>query len=180
MKNRKLATRYARALLSALHDPQAAANADTFLTCLASAMNESVELRVSLLNPAVPSAARKKALQALSDSTNAGPAMGNFLATVVDNHRVGELPSIAEAFHEVREAAAGVIPATVTSARPLDEAMRRRLQVSLERLTGRKVHATWETDESLVGGVVTRVGSKVYDGSLKTQLVGLRRRMVKE
>jgi F-type H+-transporting ATPase subunit delta len=103
-----------------------------------------------------------------------------FLATIVDNRRVADLPAIADAFHEARETAAGVVPATITTARPIDATLQTRLRASLERLTGRSVRPTWEVDPALVGGVVSRVGSNVYDGSLKTRLEGLRRRMAEE
>ena len=177
MKDRKLATRYARALLSVLGDTPVAATADAFLTSLARSMDSSVELRVALLNPAVPRPVRKKALHALSEHAGAGPVVGKFLSTIVDNRRVADIPSIAAAFHEVRESAAGVVPATITTARPIDPQLQARVGGALERLTGRKIRATWQVDESLVGGVVSRIGSKVYDGSVRTQLASLRRRM---
>jgi len=180
MKDRKLATRYARALLSAISDPHAAATADDFLQSLGQAMNASVELRLSLLNPGIPASARKQALQVLAERAQAGPLMGKFLALIVDNRRVAELPAIAEAFHDLREAAEGVVPASITTAKPIDEALQARVESSLSRLTGKRVRTTWRVDESLVGGVVTRVGSRIYDGSVKTQLMGLRRKMAEE
>jgi F-type H+-transporting ATPase subunit delta len=180
MKDRKLATRYARALLSAISDPQAAAKADSFLQSLAQAMNASVELRLALLNPAIPASTRKRALNALAEQAQAGPLVAKFLAMVVDHRRVTGLPAIAATFHELREAAEGVVPATVTTAKPIDQALQARVESSLARLTGKRVRTTWRVDESLVGGVVTRVGSKVYDGSVKTQLMGLRRKMAEE
>jgi F-type H+-transporting ATPase subunit delta len=180
MKDRKLATRYARALLSAIPDPHAAASADSFLQGLAEAMNASVELRMSLLNPGIPASARKRALHALAERAQAGPILGKFLALIVDNRRVIDLPSIAEVFHDLRETAEGVVPATVTTAKAIDPALQARVESSLQRLTGRRVRTTWRVDESLVGGVVTRVGSRIYDGSIKTQLSGLRRKMAEE
>ncbi len=180
MKDRKLATRYARALLSAIPDPHAAASADSFLQSLAQAMNASVELRLALLNPGIPASARKRALNALAQHAQAGPLVAKFLDLVIDHRRVIELPAIAERYHELREAAEGVVPATVTTAKPLDQALQARVETSLSRLTGKRVRTTWLVDESLLGGVVTRVGSKVYDGSIKSQLMGLRRKMAEE
>lgn len=177
MKDRKLATRYARALLSVLLDTPAAAAADSFLTSLARGMETSLELRIALLNPAFPRPVRRKALETLADHAGAGPVVGKFLAVIVEHRRVADIPAIAAAFHEAREAAAGVVPATITTARPIETDLQTRVSGSLERITGRQVKATWVVDESLVGGVVSRIGSKVYDGSVKTQLAALRRRM---
>ncbi len=177
MKNRKLALRYAHALLAALPDAREQEAAATFLDALAEAMQTSRELRDLLLDPAVPRSSRKSALRALAAQRGMPERVGNFLGLVVDHGRVPDLPAIAQVFREARENAAGIVPASITTAAPLSDELKQRARAALENLTGRQVHLSCEVEPALLGGAVTRIGSQVYDGSLRTQLVNLRRRM---
>ena len=180
MKDRKLAVRYARALLSAFPDPAKSEAADTFLMALRQAMTDSADLRAMLVDPAVPRATRIELLRRMVEQSGLPNELGNFLATLVDNNRTAALPSIAEVFHELREEAMGVVPAEITTAEPLGEELRQRARESMEKLTGRQVRLTCKVDAALLGGAVTRIGSTVYDGSLRNQLTRLRRRMSQE
>lgn len=180
MKDRKLALRYARALMAALPPGSDAAAVDGFLLSVAESLGASAELRDSLLNPAIPKHARRGVLSTLAAASGMPTQVGQFLGVIVENGRVANLPSIAAAFHEAREAAEGVVAATLTTAAPLDATLLARATASLERLTGRKVRLTATVDPSLLGGAVTQIGSTVYDGSLRTQLSRLRRSMAQE
>jgi len=180
MKDRKLATRYARALLGALADPREAEAAEAFLLVLGEAMDRSPELRDAVLNPAVPTPTRRRTLGSLAEKVGAPTHVVNFLHTIVDNGRVASLPAIAKVFQEQRAKAQGVVTAIVASAAPLPADQAERLRRTFEKVTGATVSMTCTVDASLLGGVVARIGSRIYDGSLRTQLEGLRRRMVEE
>lgn len=180
MTDRKLAARYARALLAALPDPERARTADEFLHALGEQVSASRPIRDVLLNPAHPKSARKRALAEVAAQHGAAPEVGRFLGILLDNGRLPLLSTIAAVFREEREAAAGVVQATITTARPLTEELRRSAEASIARLTGKRVRLEQKVDGTLLGGAVTRVGSMVYDGSLKTQLSRLRRRMTQE
>lgn len=180
MKDRKLATRYARALLSAIPDPDRARETDLFLSALREAIEESATFRDLLLDPATARARRKGMLRELARSGDQPPQVENFLATIVDNNRAASLPSIARVFHEELQKRMGVVAVEITSAAPLPDDLHARARQALERATGRKVRLETSVDPSLIGGAVTRVGSVVYDGSLRTQLERLRRRMAEE
>jgi F-type H+-transporting ATPase subunit delta len=179
MKDRKLATRYARALLASLPAEQAE-QADRFLTALREATDQSAEFRDLMLDPAVPRTTRNSVLRALAEQHDMPRLVLNFLATVVDHNRTSSLPSIAEVFREERERAAGILPAEITTAVPLTDDLRERTRLALEQATGQKIRLTAKTDNGLIGGAVTRVGSTVYDGSLRTQLNRLREKMTQE
>jgi F-type H+-transporting ATPase subunit delta len=180
MKDRKLATRYARALLASLPNERMAEDADRFLTAVREALDESEEFRELLLDPAVPRGTREAVLRSLAQESAMPPQVSNFLATVVDHNRGASLASIARVFHEEREAAMGVVPAEIATAWPLSEDLKRRTLETLEKMTGRKVRLTTRIEPGILGGAVTRIGSKVYDGSLRTQLAQLRRRLTQE
>jgi F-type H+-transporting ATPase subunit delta len=179
MKDRKVAVRYARALLSAISAPEEAVSVDRFLNELGNAMREP-DFRDLMLDPALPRSTRKTALADLVQRTGLDERVTNFLSTLIDNNRIGSLPSIAEVFHEEREKAQGIVPAEITTAVPLTDEMKERARAAVEKLTGRKVRLTSRVEPKLIGGAVTRVGSTVYDGSLRTQLAQLRRKMDQE
>jgi len=180
MKDRKLATRYARALLSAIPDFERAQEADRFLSALREAIEESANFRDLLLDPALSRAHRKGMLRELARNGDQPPQVENFLTTIIDNNRASSLPSIARVFHDELQEKMGIVPVELTSAAPLTDELRARARQALERATGRKVRLETSVDPSLIGGAVTRVGSLVYDGSLRTQLERLRRRMDEE
>lgn len=180
MKDRKLASRYARALLDSQSDPAAAEKADGFLHALSAALDESADFRSVMFDPAVPRATKAQVLRSLAEQNGMTTQVGNFLATVVDHGRTGSLPTIADAFHQEREARLGIVPAEVTTALPLTDELRARTLRALERMTGRKVRLTTQVDPGLIGGAVTRVGSEIHDGSLRGQLERLRHRMMQE
>jgi F-type H+-transporting ATPase subunit delta len=179
MKDRRLAVRYAKALLSVL-DTAVARQADAFLTALRDAMETSAEFRGLLLDPAVAREARKSVLRTLAQQKGQPREMANFLATLVDHNRTGALPTIAEVFHEQLDEATGVVPAEMATAVPLSADLEQRARTSLEKLTGRRVQLTTRVDPDLIGGAVTTIGSMVYDGSVRTQLRRLRREMSRE
>jgi F-type H+-transporting ATPase subunit delta len=177
MKDRKLAKRYARALFSALPDPATVQAADTFLDALGRAIASSSELQFLFVNPAVPRRTKKAVLAKLAGEARAGHAVASFLSVVVDHGRAGSLPAIAEAFHEIHEEAQGIVQAAITTAVPLTPELEESARSVLERLTGKRIRLNPRVDRSLIGGAVTQIGSTVYDGSLRTQLANLRRRM---
>ena len=123
---------------------------------------------------------RREALVMLSQQFVASEHVNNFLDTLVRNNRTGSIASIATVFHEEREAKAGIVPAQITTAVPLSDELKERARAALERATGKKVRLTSTTDPKLVGGAVTRMGSTVFDGSLRTQLQQLRNKMIQE
>ena len=179
MRDRKLATRYARALLATLEADQAE-NVDAFLSALAHAIATSRDLRDVLLNPAVPRAARINVLVTLAKQHAMPAEVGSFMRVVVNHGRARNLTEIAVAFGEAREESVGIVPVELQTAAPLPQDLQNRARSILERLTGKKVRLQFRVDPARLGGAVARIGWKVYDGSLRTQLDILRRRMAAE
>jgi F-type H+-transporting ATPase subunit delta len=180
MRDRKLATRYARALLGALRDPDAQRLADDFLSALALSVSTNPEMRLFLLDPAQSTHSKKTILDQLGRARGVPERVSTFVGLLVDNGRLAALPAIAEVFHAEREAGQGEVTATLTTAAPLTAELATRAASALERLSGRKVNLKLAIDPGLLGGAVAQFGSMVYDGSLKTQLARLRRTMGEE
>lgn len=180
MKDRKLAVRYAKALLSVFPDPTQAEKTERFLTALGHAMQQSPEFRDLMLDPAFTREARTKAVRSMAGQAGLPAQVGNFMQLLVDNNRAASIPSIAEVFAEEREKALGIVPAELTTATPISDELSERARKAVERMTGNRVRLTCRVEPALLGGAVTRIGSRVYDGSLRTQLNRLQNRMARD
>ena len=139
----------------------------------------SPALREIFENPSIPEEQKLRVLDAIGGRIGMNRTVRNFVAVVMNHQRLHELPEIVEAYLERADKDGGVAEAEVTSARPLDEQGKRTLEESIARLTGgTSVRATYREDPALLGGAVIRVGSTVYDGSVRGQLEQIRQRMV--
>jgi F-type H+-transporting ATPase subunit delta len=180
MKDRKLALRYARALLAAMPDQSEAEGASQFLDAVREGMEATPMFREMMVDPAVTRSRRQAILGELAERAGAPTILRNFLSTLVDNNRTGEIPAIAEVFQAELERRTGIVPAQVTTATAMDPELAERTRAVLEKVTGKNVRLAFDVDPRLIGGAITRVGSMVYDGSVRTQLTRLRREMTQE
>ncbi len=135
-------------------------------------------LQTAFSSPAIAHLSKEKVLEGLLAKTKPSKTTANFLRVLLQNSRLTELSEINEKFASVLDERNGIIAAEVISARPLSDAEKAEFQVNLNRLTGKKVNLNFDIDENIIGGVVTRVGSTVYDGSVKTQLENLKQQLV--
>lgn len=143
-------------------------------------MASSHELRGVLLNPAVSISRKRAIVSKLASRSGISTLVRNFLFVTMDHRRIGILADIAVAFETKVDELLGVVRAGITSAAPLNEAQRQRLEQEFAQLTGKQVRMEYEVDETLIGGVTARVGSTVYDGSVRGRLDALRRRLIAE
>jgi F-type H+-transporting ATPase subunit delta len=137
------------------------------------------DLRRVLESAAVPKQAKQQVVTALLDRT--GPVSGELrrlLDLLADNDRLVLLPAVAESYGARVMDAAGVVKAELVTAQPLADGRRASLATALGQVTGRHVDVTGRVDESIIGGVIARVGSVVYDGSVSRQLERMRQRLV--
>ena len=138
----------------------------------------NVDLQSAFGNPAITHPKKEKVLEDLIVRTKPSKTTANFLRVLLRNGRLMELDEINTRFESVVEERSGLVSAEVTSARELGDAQKNELKASLERVTGRQVKLNFAVNPDLIGGVVTRVGSTVYDGSVKTQLENLKQELV--
>jgi F-type H+-transporting ATPase subunit delta len=108
------------------------------------------------------------------------PAVRNLIFVIVDHRRIEMLREIEAAFRSELNDRLGIAEADVISARELTAAQRNELKAALERRTGKKIEANFREDQALLGGAVVRVGSTVYDGSVRERLDRLRERLEME
>lgn len=140
----------------------------------AAAWEDSPELRNAIENPLVGHAAKKAVVGELADRLEVGPITRHTILLLVDRRRAKALPYVARALRELADARKGLLRAEVTTAAPLSESYYARLQAQLEAMTGKRVVVERRTDPELIAGVVTRIGDRILDGSLRTRLDSLR------
>jgi F-type H+-transporting ATPase subunit delta len=174
-----LARRYARAVIALGTEHRNLDQVGAELRALAKAMKESAELVSSLTNPAIRRADRRRVIDALLQRIGASQHTRNLIYILLDGERLASLPAISREVDAMIEARSGRISAEVTSARPLDAGELKQIAAALEQLSGKQVSVTKREDPSLLGGVVAKLGDKVYDGSLRTQLRTLRDELIK-
>lgn len=174
MSTGALAKRYARAILALASEAGQVERVGSELGELARTWGESEDLRTVFANPEFGHSARKGVMSELLARAAVSPVTKNSVLYLVDRDRIGALPEIARAFVELAERAAGTVRAEVTSAAPLSDAYYAQLQKALEQVTGQKVSIERKTDPNLIAGVVTRVGDRVLDGSIRARLSDLR------
>jgi F-type H+-transporting ATPase subunit delta len=169
-----LAKRYARAILELANEQKQIDRVGKELTELGSMWTESSELRTVFANPAMTLTQRRALLTDIAERVGLSPITKNSLLYINDCGRLAAFPDIARAYAALAEQRGGAVRAEVTSATPLPEAYYAQLQRALEHTTGKKVTIDRKTDANLIAGVITRIGDKVYDGSVRTRLADLK------
>jgi F-type H+-transporting ATPase subunit delta len=182
MTLRGVARRYAGALFDVLHRGGTGmdrARAD--LDAMAQLVAGHAELRRLFVSPAVAPQKKRAVLEAiLGAGGDVMPEIRRLLFVMADRDRLGLIGDVAGAFGERVNAAARVMPAEVTTAVPLPEGSRAALAAALGRATGNQITLTERVDPAIVGGVVARVGSLVFDGSVTRQIERLRQKLLAE
>jgi F-type H+-transporting ATPase subunit delta len=176
-------SRYANALVDVVLDPKSNVQAPDVareLRAFAAILADSAELRHALASPSVPTVRKRAVIGRIADQLGSGRITRNFLYVLNQHARMDALAAVVETFEEALDERLGFSRADVTSARELDEGQRQQLEAELGRLTGRRMRLKFSTDESLLGGVVARIGSTMYDGSVKGRLATLGRQLSAE
>jgi F-type H+-transporting ATPase subunit delta len=128
-------------------------------------------------DPSIAQKDKQTAIEALARKAGLGEAVRKFLMVLVVNRRLGALGSISRTFEEIKDERQGVVQAETQTAVPLSATEVKRLRQALETMTGRTVRIRHHVDPTLLGGARTRIGSRVYDGTLRRQLEALRQRL---
>ena len=137
---------------------------------LAAMISQSHDLRNIFQNPAVEHKQKLALLDAVLGKTGGSKLVRNFLAVLIDHNHIGQMQEVARMFRRELDARMGIADAQVTSARELSATEKQALEKQLAGVTGKKVRATYSEDAELLGGAIVRVGSTIYDGSVRGQL----------
>jgi F-type H+-transporting ATPase subunit delta len=174
-----LSLRYAHAFASvAASSHLDVAAAQQQLQDFSGTLADSRELREVLMNPAIETGQKIKVLDAIAQRIGMFPQVRNFLAVIMEHQRLDELDAILTEYHAVADEQANMAEAEITTAHPLNGQDRAELESQVAKLAGGSIRATYREDASLLGGAVVRLGSTVYDGSLRAQLQQLKQKLV--
>lgn len=169
--------RYARALVEIAQRQNVLDEVGDELSDLAEALDHP-ELRRVLLNPRFPRPTRTKILESILQSSGAGELMQKFGRLVAEKDRIPDLPGIAQQYQSLADEVRGRVRAQVRTAFDLPSASLDELRAKLSEVTGKEVLLEVEKDDSLIGGLVCRMGGVVMDGSIKNHLKNLRESLI--
>ena len=174
-----VARRYATALADVVTKTGETENVRNELGQWETLMTASSDLMNVFRNPAIQQTQKEKVLESLIQRAKPSTVTANFLRVLLRNGRLAEISEINQKFAAVLEERQGGVTAKIVSARTLSEIEKQELRANLEKMTGKCVSTKFEIDNSIIGGVVTTIGSTVYDGSVKTQLQQLKEQMIR-
>jgi F-type H+-transporting ATPase subunit delta len=140
--------------------------------------NESAELRGFFANPAIPAIEKVGVLDKLNAKLELQKELRNLLAVLISNGRIGQVTEVAQAYHRLLQEQLGIRPVEIVTARELSEAERTGLVAGIGKLAGAEIQASFTLDASILGGTVVRIGSTVYDGSLRGRLERLKEELI--
>jgi F-type H+-transporting ATPase subunit delta len=163
---RRYATALADVAISRGEEREIQAEIDQWATMI----DENPQLREIFSNPTIPYDQKRRVLQELISRSRVRETTAGFLQVLLKNQRLDQLKDVADRFRLLLDERAGVVAASVTSARPIPEEQRTALREALANVTGKTVRLSFDTDESIIGGVVARIGSTIFDGSVQSQL----------
>ncbi len=180
MSQRVIARRFALALSDTIAQDDGLRSMEQEVGRFAAAVEQVPELEEYLVGPLVPAERKREAAVAVLEFQGASERCRRFVLLLLERHRVVLVPLIAEEFSAVVRDRLGIVDAEVTSAMPMDDAMQERTRAALVQLARKEVRASFNVDPSLVGGLRARIGSTIYDGSVRGRMEKLRERIVKE
>jgi F-type H+-transporting ATPase subunit delta len=136
--------------------------------------NGSRELREFFVNPAIPEALKITFLDKLNTKMGLQKELRNLIAVLIHNDRIGHVAEVAAAYRSILQEQMGIRPAEIITARELGRDERDQLVAEVAKLAGARIDASFKLDKSILGGAVVRLGSTVYDGSVRGRLERLR------
>jgi F-type H+-transporting ATPase subunit delta len=172
------ARRYARALFDVVSKSGDVDTALTELKALGAAISGHADLQRALTSPGVPLGVKQNVMRDLLALQPGSRVVARLLTLIVENDDVNEIDQIVEAFEQRVLDMHQVVRAEITSAVPLSDDKVQAIQASLAAAAGARVVITPKVDPAILGGVVAKVGSRVYDGSIARHLARIRARLV--
>ncbi|MGA3162447.1 MAG: ATP synthase F1 subunit delta [Terracidiphilus sp.] len=143
-----------------------------------STWESSAELRELFANPAVAAAQKIAVLDKMNKKLGLRKELRNLLAVLIKNDRIVEVKDVAAAYRAEMQERQGIRPVEIVTARELSEQDRAGLVDGVGKLAGAQIQASFKLDESILGGTVVRIGSTVYDGSVRGRLDRLKDALV--
>lgn len=175
------AARYATAFLDVVTDARLDTGAiDRQLADFLATWDGSAELRAFFTNPAIPAKQKVSFLDKLNARLGLKKELRNLLAVLIDHGRIGNVKEVSESYWRQLQERMGIQPAEIVTARELSREEREALVAGVARLVEGQVDPVFKLDKSILGGTVVRIGSMVYDGSVRGRLERLKDQLTAE
>ena len=175
------AARYATAFLDVVTDARIETGAiDRQLADFLATWDGSAELRAFFTNPAIPAKQKVTFLDKLNARLGLGRQLRNLIAVLIDHGRIGNVKEVAEAYRRQLQERTGVRPAEIVTARELSREEREALVAGVAKLADGRIDPVFKLDKAILGGTVVRIGSTVYDGSVRGRLERLKEQLTAE
>jgi F-type H+-transporting ATPase subunit delta len=165
-----VARRYATALADVAIERGGEREVQKELDHWAAMIEANPRLKEVFANPTIVYDHKRKLLEEMLSRTRVNETTASFLRVLLKNQRLSQLREVAARYGQVLDERAGVVAASVTTARPLPEELKKSLHDTLAAATGQKVRLSFNTDEKIIGGMVARIGSTIFDGSVQSHL----------
>jgi F-type H+-transporting ATPase subunit delta len=165
-----VARRYASALADVIIERREEREVQKEIDVWASMIDSNPQLKEVFANPTVAYDQKRTVLEELISRTRVRETTASFLRVLLRNQRLAQLPEVSARLALVLDERAGIVAAEITTARPIPEELKQALHDTLASATGRTVRLTFATDEAIIGGLVARIGSTVFDGSVENNL----------
>jgi len=165
-----VARRYATALADVAIERREEREIKNELDQWAEMIEAHPQLKEVFANPTIVYDHKRKLLEELISRTRVRETTASFLRVLLKNQRLSQLREVAARYGQVLDERGGIVSAHVTTARPIPEDLKNSLHDTLTAVTGRKVRLSFATDETIIGGLVARIGSTIFDGSVQSQL----------
>jgi F-type H+-transporting ATPase subunit delta len=178
MTTSTIANRYARALADVITERRETNEVSSELNLFAGMMRQHEQLRDVFASPVLPMERKRAVLNELLSRLQLRPTSNNFLLLLLSNSRLHELEQMLRALSRELDARTNIVSAEITTARTIGEQEKFMLSDQLKGATGKEVRLQFNTDPNIIGGVVTRIGSLIYDGSIKNQLAQMKRNLM--
>lgn len=170
MSSQTVARRYASALADVVIERREEREVQKEIELWASMVDSNPQLKEVFANPTVAYEQKRTLLEELISRTHCRETTASFLRVLLRNQRLAQLPEVSARFGQILDERAGVVAAEITTARPIPEELKKALHDTLASATGRTVRMTFATDEAIIGGLVARIGSTIFDGSVENNL----------
>lgn len=174
MKRSEISKRYAKAIFDIALEEGKSDEYFGELKGFNDLLGQNASLKGFMANPVFAKADKTVVLDQVADKAALSPVMRNFLRILIDKGRIGSLAEIQDWYQESLDKISGRVRVHVTSAYKLSDDLAEKLRLKMEEVTGKKVEMNVERDQSLIGGIVVKVGDTLYDGSIRAQLNNIR------
>jgi F-type H+-transporting ATPase subunit delta len=171
----RYATAFAEVVTAAKLDTAAI---DAQLTDFLATWKGSPELREFFENPAIPATQKVEVLDKLNGKLKLQKELRNLIAVLISNDRIAQVSEVAQAYRRLLQEQLGIRPAEIVTARELDTNEQVALISEVAKLAGSRIEASFTLDKSILGGTVVRIGSTVYDGSVRGRLERLKEALI--